>query len=138
MIELVSNNQNILTALSENLKIDYDFEKKEEDSDQLVFKPRPVKIMINLFDDSIADAAGGSGDNKIPFRQHEKITSKPVNLIVFFMNLVWDEHSHQKSYYLKFLRSVCRFHTKGISLNQENIFKLYKNYTKIRSVIRYD
>lgn len=54
------------------------------------------------------------------------------------MNLIWEENSLQKSNYLRFLRSLCRIEDKGIALNQENIFKVYKKYTKIRNVIRYD
>jgi hypothetical protein len=28
----------------------------------------------------------------VNFRQHEKITSKPINLIQYFMNLIWEEN----------------------------------------------
>lgn len=137
LIELVSNNERILMALSENLKIEFDYEKREDmEAGTAVVPSKPVKIIINLYDESSQETA--YGDGKIAFRQHEKITSKPINLIVFFMNLIWDENSLQKSNYLKFLRSISRFSNKGISLNQENIFKIYKNYSKNRNVIRYD
>lgn len=35
-------------ALSENLKIDFDFEKKQED--EVVQEGRSIKILINLYD----------------------------------------------------------------------------------------
>lgn len=108
----MSNNERILSALSDNVKIDFDFEKKE---DIELIDAKSIKIMINLFEeDELGDKRK---DEIIPFRQHEKITSKPVNLIVFFMNLIWDDKLNQKSNYLKFLRSICRYQNKGISLN---------------------
>jgi len=54
------------------------------------------------------------------------------------MNLIWDESATLKSDYMKFLRNVCKYGSKGVTLNQENIYKLYKTYTSIRNEIRFD
>lgn len=32
---------------------------------------------------------------------------KPVPLIEYFINLLWDDEAKNNSYYLKFLRNVC-------------------------------
>ncbi|KAL4462524.1 hypothetical protein ABPG74_000354 [Tetrahymena malaccensis] len=134
IISLVSNNEKILMTLSENLKIDFDYEKKDEGQ---TFQGRQVKILINMYDQDNTKHFDQS-EEKIPFRQHEKITTKPINLIVFFMNLIWDDNSKLNSNYLKFLRSICRIQNKAISLNQENIFKIFKKYSQKRNAIRYD
>ena len=47
------------------------------------------------------------------------------------MNLIWDESATLKSDYLKFLRNVCKLGNKGVTLNQENIYKLFKKYSSI-------
>lgn len=93
-----------------------------------------VKFLINLYDDDIDN----EGEDKIEFRQHEKISTKSINLVQYFMNLIWDEQAELHSDYLKFLGITCILHNKGVTLNQENIYKLYKKYTSVRSVIKFD
>lgn len=50
----------------------------------------------------------------------------PENLLNFFMDLVYDSEAPLQADYYRFLSSICKFKNDGISLNQENIFKLYK------------
>lgn len=91
LISLVSNNEKILYALSDTLKVDFDYEKKEEDDE---FQKKAVQIIINLYEnDNDKQGNNNNDEEKMPFRQHEKITTKPINLIMFFMNLIWDKTS---------------------------------------------
>ena len=54
------------------------------------------------------------------------------------MNLLWDHTAWHKKDYLKFLSSVCVFNDKGFSINQENIYKLYKKYNQRKVVINHE
>ena len=54
------------------------------------------------------------------------------------MNIIWDLKAINKSDYLRFLSCVCSVSDKGININQENIYKLYKCYTSKRAVIKFD
>ena len=54
------------------------------------------------------------------------------------MNLMWDESAKNKHDYFRFLSSVCTYMDHGISINQENIYKLYKKYNEIRLVIDHE
>ena len=49
----------------------------------------------------------------------------PMNLINYYMNLIWDGESTIKQEYMRFLRCLCKFGDRGININQEMIFKLY-------------
>jgi uncharacterized protein YktA (UPF0223 family) len=53
-------------------------------------------------------------------------------LINYFVNLIWDDEAWNNSDYLKFLRSVSRYQNESITLNQENLFKLYKRYNDVK------
>ncbi|CAD8168125.1 unnamed protein product [Paramecium pentaurelia] len=115
-INIVSNNKYLLYKLSEDIKIEF-YENNEIDNQQ-------IKILINLyqFDDK---------EEQMEIKQHEKIIKKPVPLIEYFINLLWDDEAKNNSYYLKFLRNVCSHQEFPIQINQENIYKLYKkNNTK--------
>ncbi|EGR32737.1 MIR domain protein [Ichthyophthirius multifiliis] len=133
VISLISNNETILNKLSDNLKIPYEYEKSSY-NDQI--NQKQIKILINLYDQDNNNT--NNNGELISFKQHEKITPKPINIIIYFMNLIWDDKAQYKSHYLKFLRSICRIQNKAISLNQENIFKLFKKYSKVKQQIRYD
>ena len=54
------------------------------------------------------------------------------------MNLLWDNEAENKQGYLRFLSSVCTVQDRGISINQENIYKLFKKYSAVKKVIDYD
>ena len=95
-----------------------------------------IKFLINLYDD---DANQGAGtEDRISFRQNEKISSKPVNLIQYFMNLISDQTALFNPEYQKFLKNICKYRDKGMNLNQENIYKLFKKHSAIREQIRFD
>lgn len=79
---------------------------------------------------------GKDEEDPVIFRQHDKITSKPINLINYFMNLIWDDTAYLHSNYLNFLRTTCKVNNKSITLNQENIYKLFKNYSSDRMKIK--
>ena len=50
---------------------------------------------------------------------------KPLNLINYFMNLLLSPEAYNKAEYLKFLSSICNIGDKGISVNQEIIYKFF-------------
>ncbi|KRW98864.1 MIR motif [Pseudocohnilembus persalinus] len=153
MADIVSKNENLLFNLSVSIKINFDHKKQKivEKSEN-----NTVKFLINLHDGNQYDKREEvRKEQHINFRQHEKLIVKPVNLIQFFMNLIWDagedlklflknhnKNSHDlpqipnniKSY-LDFLSAICRFEDKGISLNQEIIYKFYKTYSSVRKVL---
>jgi len=99
--------------LSDNLQIEYDFNDdfyvKEDMS-------KTVKFLINLYDGNPTTYLQNK-DEKIVFAQHEKLTCKPINLVNFFVNLLWDNKAVNKSDYMRFLRSICTFKHKGITIN---------------------
>ena len=68
-----------------------------------------IKILINLYESEPRQDELVVVEEKIQFKQHEKITSKPINLINYLINLIWDDEAINNSDYLKFLRSVCRY-----------------------------
>ena len=55
------------------------------------------------------------------------------------MNIIWDDSAQHKKDYLRFLASICiTSDHKGISINQENIYKLYKKYNQMKVVIDHE
>lgn len=54
------------------------------------------------------------------------------------MNLIWDDSAPIRSHYLDFLSAICKNGENGMSLNQENVYKLYKTYNNIREVLNVD
>ena len=130
--EVCASNYGILSRLSENLKIDFDFSSKQEKVED---NGKVIKFLINLYED---DAELMGGEERMVFRQNEKITSKPVNLIQYFMNLIADKGATLKPEYQNFLLSICKFGNIGINMNQENIYKLFKKYQAIRDEIKFD
>lgn len=138
LIQICQNNEKLKYQMSDNLRIEYYYSKKNQ---QQTEDKNVVKFLINLYDEE-EDAAGGAADadtsEKIQFRQHEKISSRPVNLIQYFMNLMWDDTAIHTPEYLKFLSSICRFDERGVSKNQENIYKLFKKYNSVRPKIKFD
>ncbi|KAL4438400.1 hypothetical protein ABPG74_009439 [Tetrahymena malaccensis] len=130
---ICSSNEQLLINLSENLQIQYDYNENtyiQED------QSRTVKFLINLYDGNPKVYKESSVENKVQFAQHEKLANKPINLINFFMSLLWDSTAKNKSDYLRFLSRVCYFNEKGITINQENIYKLYKKFSAIREEIK--
>lgn len=103
------------------MEIQYDFSDnnyvKEDTS-------KTVKFLINLYDGNPMQYKELAKNTRVEFAQHEKLTCKPINLINFFMNLLWDDLAPNNSQYMKFLTSICYFKNKGITINQENIFKV--------------
>ena len=51
------------------------------------------------------------------------------------MNLLWDLEAPLRSMYLYFLRNICKAKNKPITINQENIYKLYKIFSGKKSMI---
>ena len=42
------------------------------------------------------------------------------------MDLLYEDNAPLKANYYKFLSSICKLENKGLSLNQENLYKLFK------------
>jgi hypothetical protein len=134
--QICARNETVLGRLAENLRIDFDFLRQTAIQED---RSRMIKFLINLYDGVSYDGAETAAAEHIEFRQHEKLTSKPVNLINYFMNLVWDETAPNKPDYIHFLAQVCTVNgQRGVSINQENIFKLFKKYNSVRKEIDYE
>ena len=100
--------------MADNLKIEFNFEQ------QTVVEADPskiIKFLINLYDGNTYDSPEQEAREHIEFRQHEKIVAKPVNLINYFMNLMWDQSAFNKPDYLRFLSSVCTDDDRSVSIN---------------------
>jgi hypothetical protein len=63
-----------------------------------------------------------------------------LSIIEFYINLLAKYHKSRKPYLLNFLRSICRYKGKGISVNQDMIFELIinnlENFNKIMIPMR--
>ena len=115
---ILMENQQILGNLKENIDLDFDFQNQKE----IIEDPnKKIKILINLFDDE-------SLIQQNQIKVHEKIIHKPLNLILYFFNLLWDEKSPNKTDYLSILNKVSSYQDKPINENQTNLFKLYLKY----------
>ncbi|CAD8131502.1 unnamed protein product [Paramecium pentaurelia] len=123
LIEMVKSNEKILINLCNNLKIEFDYIKKQEIEDDLKNK---VKVLINFYEKD----AGLQQDVSIPVKIHDRIITRPINIIQYFFNLIIDDTAKNNEHYLRFLRHICRYKNIAISINQENLFKLYKKYNK--------
>jgi hypothetical protein len=49
------------------------------------------------------------------------------------MRDAFDKDGHRQLHFLRFLRSICKFQTKGITANQEAIFKVIKSRAEMKS-----
>ena len=112
--KIIGENEYLLTKISKTVKFNFDF--REEGS-----KSEKFNILINIIDNE----KGLLGEERVKFSKQDKLTSKPINLMNFFMNLIWDPNTTIKQEYVKFLRCICRMHDKAVNINQEMIFKLY-------------
>lgn len=119
--------------LGDNLQVDYDFDDNNYVKEDM---SKTVKFLINLYDGNLKQYQQKSKEKKIDFAQHEKLTCKPINLINFFVNLLWDEKAMNKADYMNFLSSICTYKSKGITINQENIFKLFKKFTSFKKPLK--
>jgi hypothetical protein len=140
MIELVQYNMTLLLRLSDNLRIDFDYATHQAIQEDMSKK---IKVLINLYEkdptppqqpimsltqSQYQQPVQTPNPNQIAFKTHEKIRQKPLNLINFFFNILWDENSPNKEEYLRFLRSICRHYNQSVQINQENLYKLYKKF----------
>ncbi|CAK81479.1 unnamed protein product (macronuclear) [Paramecium tetraurelia] len=123
LIEMVKCNEKILINLCNNLKIEFDYIKKQEIEDDLKNK---VKVLINFYEKDV----GIQQEVSIPVKVHDRIITRPINIIQYFFNLMIDDTAKNNEHYLRFLRHLCRYKNNAISINQENLFKLYKKYSK--------
>ena len=106
--------------VGEGINIDFDYNQGKEvqqDPNKL------LKILINLYDGN-----NNQGNEQVKFKQHEKIVSKPVNLINYMINLIWDDEAQNNADYLNYLSQICQTPGASLKLIQENIYKLYKKY----------
>ncbi|EGR27735.1 MIR domain protein [Ichthyophthirius multifiliis] len=130
MSNICKQNKLLLQKLNENLQIQFDFQQnyyiKEDYS-------KTVKFLINLYDGNPRKYKESKEFRKIPFTQHEKLNCRPINLLNYFMNLIWDDKALRKADYLRFLSDICIYKDKGITINQENIFKLYKKFSCMKN-----
>jgi len=53
-----------------------------------------------------------------------------MNLIQYFIKLLWQGNKESKIIIMKFLNSICIYDKEGISIVQEKIYKLYFNYCR--------
>lgn len=115
--EIVGSNQLILNRITRTIKFNFDINELILDQ-----KEQKFNILINIIDNN-QDKNKKKVD--VGLIKQDKLTNKPINLLNFFMNLIWEPKTNIKEEYLKFLRRLSRFKDKGININQEMIFKLY-------------
>lgn len=108
---LIGNNANLQGKISKNVRFAFDFQEAPT---------QKFNILINII-----DSEKGTDRNPGFFLKQDKLITKPINLMNFFMNLLWDKEKGIKPDYLRFMRSLCRFQGKGVNINQEMMFKLY-------------
>jgi len=97
-----------------------------------------LKLNENIVIPKIAQAALPPNLLQIDFIEKPKTkttievakTSKPMNLMNYFMDMIYNDAPLKADYY-RFLSSICKFKNDGLSLNQENIFKLYKSRSQL-------
>lgn len=109
---IIGTNWLILHKISKTVKFSFDLSQPED---------QKFNILINIIDQPSSETP----ENQMKFSKQDKLTSKPINLINYYMNMVWDSQAVIKQDYIRFLRSLCRFGEKGININQEMIYKLY-------------
>ena len=80
-----------------DMQIDFDYNVGKEISQN---PQKQIKILINLYN-------GHGAHENAKFKHHEKIVQKPVNLINYMINLIWDEQANNNADYLKFLSCIC-------------------------------
>ena len=107
--KIIGNNWYLLNKINKSVKFSFDFSDPETEK---------FNVLINIIDKEKNDAP-------LKFSKQDKLTSKPMNLINYYMNLIWDGESTIKQEYMRFLRCLCKFGERGININQEMIFKLY-------------
>lgn len=86
IIEVCKYNYQILEMISDTLKIDFNYEQEKIIE---VDNSGAIKILINLYEGEEAGMNKSQRkEERIQFRQHDKIITKPVNLITYFINLL--------------------------------------------------
>ena len=119
--KIFKNNDFLLNDITKTVKFNFDFSDFPDFSD-FRKKRENFNILINIIDSS---ENSDSRAEKVSFSKQDKLTSKPMNLLNFYMNLIWDPNTTIKQEYVKLVRSLCKFQEKGVNINQEMIFKLY-------------
>jgi len=114
--KIIGNNEFLLNNISKTVKFNFDFEEFGEKHDKF-------NILINIIDSK--QKFTDKNEKKVIVSKQDKLTSKPMNLMNFYMNLIWDSKTIIKQDYLKFLQNLCKYEEKGVNINQEMIFKLY-------------
>lgn len=119
--KVIDSNAQILTKIARTVKFNFDFNSLLNEN-----KEQKLNIIINIIDNQ---EKSSEIPRNLALMKQDKLTNKPMNLLNFFMNLLWDPSTTIKQEYLRFLRCLCKVQDKGVNINQEMIYKLYNCMT---------
>jgi len=113
--KIIGNNSHLLNKINRTVKFAFDLAPEDPETQKF-------NILINIID---KENTKENSDNKLKFSKQDKLTSKPMNLINFYINMIWENDGTNKQEYLRFLRCLCKNGEMNININQEIIYKLY-------------
>ncbi len=109
-VSIIGKNETILSKLSEEIEMQ-NFKKDIETKSSTKAKKNQIQIFNSL---------------KLNFRDKSSKDLKPQNFIIYFLKLIKENPQANKNRnYIKFLRSLCTCNSKGMSVNQELLFKVF-------------
>ncbi|KAL4438749.1 hypothetical protein ABPG74_013422 [Tetrahymena malaccensis] len=134
IIQIIGNNEKIINDLCDDIRI---AERKRRNNNnqkgQLLIKNQM------FFNDFVSNQMSmGIGKNSeqlispLAIKQNENVQSveetlKLDNILVFFVNLARDSLDKRNPNILKFFRTICSYKGKGVSVNQEIMYKFLDN-----------
>jgi len=70
---------------------------------------------------------------KLNFRDKSSKDVKPQNFIMYFLRLIKENpRANKNQNYIRFLRALCTCNSKGMSVNQELLFKIFQTYPDLQ------
>ncbi|EGR33075.1 MIR domain protein [Ichthyophthirius multifiliis] len=97
LIQILTQNESLLNNLSDNIKL-----QVQRQSQSVSYSENTVEIQsLNLINNSIIQS----------------------NLLLFFKRQTEEMHNYRKQIKLNIVKDICKFNDKGVSVNQEQIYK---------------
>ncbi|EWS73528.1 inositol-triphosphate type 1 protein (macronuclear) [Tetrahymena thermophila SB210] len=137
IIQIIGNNEKIINDLCDDIRIAERKRRNNDNQKGLLFGNQIKNQMF--FNDAISNQLSvGIGRNSeqlaspLTIKQNENAQSveetlKLDNILVFFVNLARDSLDKRNPNILKFFRTICSYKRKGVSVNQEIMYKFLDN-----------
>ena len=136
LISTIKTNPMLLARVSESFKL----AKQASHKDNEIFESGPLSIMS-----ATAPSKRGRGSLSVPIGLPTALPRMPMstnedfsksNILGYFFVLMRDAFESKQGrqlHYLSFLRAICKYQSRGITANQEAIFRVMNTHRDLQS-----